>query len=243
MKTLLILYPFIGTTLGATLVFFLKNKINNKLKTILLGSAAGVMLASSFFSLLLPSIELSSDLNNLKWLPSSIGFLFGVLSLIILEKIFIKNKPTKSMMNMAIIIHNIPEGMAVGVAIASLLVNKNIITYASVLTLSLGIAIQNFPEGAIVSLSSKAKDKSKIKAFFDGVISGIVEPIACIITILFTTLITNILPFILSFASAAMIYVIIEELIPDAKSSKSKLLITSLTIGFIIMMILDVMLS
>lgn len=244
MKYILLgLYPFLGTILGASFVFFLKNKLNEKVERVMLGLASGVMLAASFFSLLLPSISLSEKLGNFSFFPPSFGFSLGIIAFVIIDKLIFKCRKTKYMMPLVVTLHNIPEGMAVGVSIASLLLNDSLLTYPSVLALSLGIAIQNIPEGAIISLTLKSQNEGKLKAFFVGSISGIVEPIATLLTIIFTNIITFILPYSLALASGAMVYVIIEELIPKAYDENSKLLTISFTIGFIIMMILDVMLG
>lgn len=240
---LLLMYPFLGTIIGSACVFFLKNKMNEKIEKIMLGFASGVMLAASIWSLLIPAIDLSSRLGKMSWIPASVGFLLGILLLILFEKIIYQKKDNSFMMPLAVTLHNIPEGMVIGVTVASLLFNNAQITYPSVLALSLGIAIQNLPEGAIISLTLKSKGMPKFKAFIVGALSGIVEPIASIITLLFMSVINMVLPYTLAFASGAMIYVIIEELIPDAYSKDSKLLIISLTIGFELMMILDVMLG
>lgn len=237
------LYPFIGTTIGSMFVFFMKDKLNQKIEKIMLSVASGVMLASAFFSLLVPSIELSKDLKNIMFIPPSIGFILGIMVFIIVEKIFIRKNKDKVMMPLVVTLHNIPEGMAVGVSIASLLINQNLIPYSSVLALSLGIALQNIPEGAIISLTLKTQGTNKFKAFFIGVFSGIVEPLASLITIIFTNAMHFILPYSLSFASSAMIYVIIEELLPGAYEEGSKRLILSFLFGFIVMMLLDIMLS
>lgn len=245
---IIILLPFFGTTIGSFLVYFLKNKMNDNIKKIMLGSASGVMVAASIWSLLLPSIDLSNKYKPFDWFPASLGFLLGVLILITVDRIFYKIRNSKkndkkSLMNLAITIHNIPEGMAVGVALASLILKNEQITYLNVLALSIGIAIQNIPEGAIVSLTLKAKKEKKTKAFLIGVLTGSVEPIAILITLFFSNFVSITLPYLLAFASGSMIYVVVEELLPDAHDENSKVSIISLTIGFIIMMILDVMLG
>lgn len=245
---LIIILPLLGTTIGSFFVFFLKNKMSENIQKIMSGFASGVMLAASIWSLLIPAIELSNDLKPFDWLPSTIGLSAGVIILILIDKlVYLLNKTKErnnnSLMTLAVTIHNIPEGMAIGVALASLLLNNEYITYTSVLTLTLGITIQNIPEGAIVSLALKARGKKKITSFLIGVLTGIVEPIAIILTLLFSKTVSNFLPYLLAFASGAMIYVIVEELIPDANDGKTKIATISLTIGFIIMMILDVMLG
>ena len=249
-----LLIPFIGTTLGSCMVFLMKNKINYKLEKILLGFAAGVMVAASIWSLLIPSIDMSQG--HIKWLPASLGFILGIIFLLILDNLIphlhiksreqegIKTKLGKSnMMVLAVTLHNIPEGMAVGVALAGT-ISGNTITMAGAIALSVGIAIQNFPEGAIISMPLKEEGNSKSKSFLYGLLSGIVEPIGGIITILLTSLVVPILPYLLSFAAGAMIYVVVEELIPESHVGRhSNLGTIGFSLGFIIMMILDIALG
>ena len=252
-----LLIPFIGTTLGACMVFLMKDKINHKLEKVLLGFAAGVMVAASVWSLLIPSIDMAKEQNLIAWLPATVGFILGILLLFILDNIIphlhlksnepegIKSKLEKTtMMVLAVTLHNIPEGMAVGVAIAGALTKNSTITMAGAIALSIGIAIQNFPEGAIISMPLKEEGKSKVKSFLYGTLSGIVEPLGGLITILLTSLVVPVLPYILAFAAGAMIYVVVEELIPQSQSGKhSNLGTIGFSIGFIIMMILDVALG
>ena len=252
-----LMIPFLGTTLGAGMVFLMKNKINNKLEKGLLGFASGVMIAASVWSLLIPSIEMSKEQNIIEWVPATIGFILGVLFLLLLDNIIphlhvnskepegIKSKFRKTtMMVLAVTLHNIPEGMAVGVALAGAISGNNSITLAGAIALSIGIGIQNFPEGAIISMPLKEEGNSKIKSFLYGTLSGIVEPIAGLITILITSIVVPILPYILSFAAGAMIYVVVEELIPESQTGKHTNLGTiGFSLGFIIMMILDIALG
>ena len=252
-----LLIPFIGTTLGAAMVFLMKNKINNKVEKTLLGFASGVMVAASVWSLLIPSIEMAEEENLISWLPATIGFILGILFLLVLDNIIPhlhiksndpegpKTKLGKSaMMVLAVTLHNIPEGMAVGVALAGARSGNSTITLAGAIALSIGIAIQNFPEGAIISMPLKEEGNSKSKAFMYGTLSGIVEPIGGLITILLTSLVVPILPYLLAFAAGAMIYVVVEELIPESQVGKhSNLGTIGFSIGFIIMMILDVALG
>ena len=254
--TIGLLIPFLGTSLGSLMVFLIKNKMNPKVEKLLLGFASGVMIAASIFSLIIPSIEMATSQNIIAYLPASIGFLLGMGFLLLLDSIIphlhngsenpegIKsNLKKKTMMVFAITLHNIPEGMAVGVIFAGALASKNI-SFASALALSIGIAIQNFPEGAIVSLPLAIEGKSKPKAFLIGVGSGIVEPIAAVITILLSQVMIPILPYLLSFAAGAMIYVVVEELIPESQNGKhSNIATIGVAIGFVLMMILDVALS
>jgi len=246
--------PFIGTTLGASMVFLMKNKINNKLEKILLGFASGVMVSASVWSLLIPSIDMAKEQNIILWIPATVGFVFGIIFLLVLDNIIphlhikskepegLKSKIGKStMMVLAVTLHNIPEGMAVGVALAGAISGNSSITIAGAIALSIGIAIQNFPEGAIISLPLKEEGNSKFKSFLYGTLSGLVEPLGGLITVLLTSLVVPILPYLLSFAAGAMIYVVVEELIPESQVGKhSNLGTIGFSIGFIIMMILDV---
>ena len=252
-----LLIPFIGTTLGASMVFLMKNKINIKIEKLLLGFAAGVMMAASVWSLMIPSINMAEEQNIAKWLPATIGFLLGIIFLLVLDNIIphlhlksdkpegMKAKLKKStMMVLAVTLHNIPEGMAAGVTLAGVMLGHTGITFAGTLALTIGIAIQNFPEGAIISMPLKGEGMSKTKAFLYGTLSGIVEPIAAIITILLTSAVVHILPYLLSFAAGAMIYVVVEELIPQAQVGEhSNIGTIGVAIGFIIMMILDIALG
>jgi ZIP family zinc transporter len=258
MKILIgLLVPFLGTTLGAGMVYLLKDKLNSKIEKILLGFASGVMVAASIWSLLIPSIEMAQEQKTIAWLPASIGFILGILFLLILDNVIphihFKSKEQEgpksklkktTMMVLAVTLHNIPEGMAVGVALAGALSKNSGITIAGAIALAIGIAIQNFPEGAIISMPLKEEGMSKSKSFLYGTASGIVEPIGGAITILLTSLVVPILPYLLSFAAGAMMYVVVEELIPDSQIGKhSNIGTIGFTIGFIIMMILDVALG
>lgn len=252
-----LLIPFLGTTLGAATVFLMKNKMNSKIEKLLLGFASGVMIAASIWSLLMPSIEMAENQNIISWVPAAVGFLLGILFLLILDSIIphlhlnsnepegIKAKLKKTtMLVFAVTLHNIPEGMAVGVTFAGALIGNAGITMAGAFALAIGIAIQNFPEGAIISMPLKSEGISKWKAFIYGTLSGIVEPIGAIITILLTNAVVPILPYLLSFAAGAMIYVVVEELIPEAQSGEhSNIATIGVAIGFVIMMILDVALG
>ena len=255
--TIGILIPFIGTSLGAAMVFVLKDKMSEKLQKGLTGFAAGVMVAASFWSLLVPALEQSSTLGNLSFLPAAIGFLVGVGFLLFLDEVTPhihldnteegpkENRLSRSMkLIVAVTLHNIPEGMAVGVVYAGWLNGNSSITYFGALALALGIAIQNFPEGAIVSMPLRAEGMTKWKTFVYGVLSGLVEPIGSIITILFATQVVPLLPYFLSFAAGAMMYVVVEELIPEMSEGKHTNIGTVLfSLGFVTMMILDVALG
>ena len=255
--TLGLLIPFLGTTLGSAMVFLMKNKINVKVEKLLLGFASGVMIAASIWSLLIPSIDMAGEQNVIAWIPASVGFLLGVLFLLVLDKIIphlhidnrkpegVKAKFKKTtMIVLAVTLHNIPEGMAVGVTFAGALIGNAGITMSGAFALAIGIAIQNFPEGAIISMPLKSEGKSKLKAFWYGTLSGIVEPIGAIITIALTNVVTPILPYFLSFAAGAMIYVVVDDLVPEYQTGEHTDLGTiGVAIGFVIMMILDVALG
>lgn len=249
--------PFLGTMLGSAMVFFMKNKINHRIEKLLLGFAAGVMIAASIWSLMMPSIEMAEEQGKVAWIPAVIGFLLGVVFLLALDSLIphlhlkndkpegLKSKLKKTtMMMLAVTLHNIPEGMAVGVTFAGVMIGNTGITIAGTIALAVGIAIQNFPEGAIISMPLKSQGISKTKAFLYGTLSGIVEPIGAIITMLLTSVIVPILPYLLSFAAGAMIYVVVEELIPESQSGEhSNIGTIGVTIGFSIMMVLDVALG
>ena len=252
-----ILIPFLGTTLGSACVFFMKRSLGDLVQRSLAGFAAGVMVAASIWSLLIPAIEQSEDLGKLSFLPAFIGFWVGVLFLLLLDRLIPhlhigsdraegpKSKLGRTtMMVLAVTLHNIPEGMAVGVVYAGFLAGNSQITAASALALSLGIAIQNFPEGAIISMPLKAEGESKSKAFLGGVLSGIVEPVGAVLTLLAAQFVILALPYFLSFAAGAMLYVVVEELIPEMSQGRhSNLGTVFFTIGFSVMMVLDVALG
>ena len=239
------------------MVFLMKNKINEKVEKILLGFAAGVMVAASVWSLLIPSIDMAEEQKIVAWLPATVGFLLGIIFLLVLDSIIphlhlksekpegMKSKLKKTtMMVLAVTIHNLPEGMAVGVAFAGAISGSSGITIAGAIALAIGIAIQNFPEGAIISMPLKSEGMSKSKAFLYGTLSGIIEPIGSVITIALTSLVVPILPYLLSFAAGAMIYVVVEELIPESQiGDHSNIGTIGFAIGFIVMMILDVALG
>lgn len=252
-----ILIPFLGTSLGAACVFFMKRALSDSVRRALTGFAAGVMVAASVWSLLIPAIEQSADLGRWSFLPAAVGFWIGILFLLILDHV-IPHLHQKSgqvegprsqlkhttMMVLAVTLHNIPEGMAVGVVYAGFLSGSTQITAAGALALSLGIAIQNFPEGAIISMPLRAEGVSKGKAFRDGVLSGIVEPIGAVLTILAARLIVPALPCLLSFAAGAMLYVVVEELIPEmSQGAHSNLGTIFFATGFSLMMALDIALG
>ena len=252
-----LLIPFMGTVLGSGMVFLMKNKIGAKTEKILLGFASGVMIAATVWSLIIPSINMAEEQGKIAWVPAAIGFLLGIVFLLVLDSVVphlhletdkpegVKSHLKKTtMMLLAVTLHNIPEGMAVGVTFAGALIGNTGITVAGAIALACGIAIQNFPEGAIVSMPLKSEGLSKSRAFLYGTLSGIVEPIAAIITILLANTIIPILPYLLSFAAGAMIYVVVEELIPESQAGEhSNIGTIGVAIGFVIMMILDVALG
>ena len=252
-----ILIPFAGTTLGAACVLFMKNTLGVSIHRALAGFAAGVMVAASIWSLLIPSIEQSEHLGIFSFLPAFVGFWIGVLFLLALDDLIphlhvgsneaegLKSKLNRTtMMVLAVTLHNIPEGMAVGVMYAGFLAGNTQITAASALALSIGIAIQNFPEGAIISMPLCSEGMSKKKAFICGVLSGVVEPVGGFITILIAGIITPVLPYLLSFAAGAMMYVVIEELIPESQNGEhSNIGTIGAAVGFALMMVLDIALG
>ena len=244
-----ILIPFLGTSLGSSFVFFMRKNMNAKFQKLTVGFAAGVMIAASIWSLILPSVEMAENQGKTPWLPATVGFLFGVLFLILIGKIaerFEKKENGKklNMLLFSVTLHNIPEGMAVGVCFAGFLSGNAGIELLEAMLLAIGIAIQNIPEGAIISMPMKMQGASKVKSFIYGVLSGIVEPIAAVITIALINVVVPLLPYLLSFAAGAMIFVVVEELIPEMHSGKKSVLgAIGVTIGFLVMMILDIALG
>ncbi len=258
MKVLIgIMIPFAGTALGAACVFLLRRELKKGVQRALTGFASGVMVAASIWSLLVPAMDQSQGLERLSFLPACAGFWLGILFLLFLDSIIphlhmyaekaegIRSGFQKTtMMILAVTLHNIPEGMAVGVVYAGFLSGNASITAGGALALALGIAIQNFPEGAIISMPLCAEGKSKGKAFLDGVLSGAVEPIGAALTILAAGLIVPAMPYLLSFAAGAMIYVVVEELIPEMSSGEhSNIGVIMFAFGFTLMMALDVALG
>lgn len=244
-----ILIPFLGTSLGSSMVFFMKKDMSSSFKKMIVGFAAGVMIAASVWSLILPSVEMAENQGVISWIPAAVGFAFGVLFLILINKIAQKleekgDGKKLNMLTFSVTLHNIPEGMAVGVCFAGFLAGNAGIALLEAVVLAIGIAIQNIPEGAIISMPLKMKGMSKKKAFLKGVLSGIVEPIAAMITVLLINIVVPVLPYLLSFAAGAMIYVVAEELVPEMhEGKKSSLGVIGVTIGFIVMMVLDIVLG
>ena len=248
-----ILIPFLGTTLGAACVFFMKHSLSDSVQRALTVFAAGVMVAASVWSLLIPAMEQSADMGKFFFLPAALGFWGGILFLLLLDRIIPHlhrnskeaegpksrlRRTTK--MVLAVTLHNIPEGMAVGVVFAGSLSGGGQITMAGALALSIGIAIQNFPEGAIISMPLRSEGMKKSKAFLGGVLSGVVEPIGAVLTLLVAQFVVPALPYLLSFAAGAMIYVVVEELIPEMSLGKhSNIGTVFFAVGFSVMMILD----
>ena len=253
---IVLMIPFAGTALGSMMVFFMRGKVNPKLEKTLLGFAAGVMIAASVWSLLIPTIEMS-EAQGVAWFPAAIGFCLGVLFLLIIDTLvphlhLDTDKPEgmksgfsrTTMMMLAVTIHNIPEGMAVGVTYAGAALGNTSITLTGALALSIGIAIQNFPEGAIISMPLRSEGMKRGRAFFCGILSGIVEPLGGFLTIMLTAQIIPFLPYLLSFAAGAMFYVVVEELIPESQSGEhSNMGTIGAGLGFALMMVLDVALG
>lgn len=249
--------PFLGTTLGAASVLFLRKNLNIALQRALTGFAAGVMVAASIWSLLIPAMEQAGHMGQWAFVPAASGFWLGVLFLLALDRVVPHLHQNSSepegprvalkrttMLVFAVTLHNIPEGMAVGVVFAGCLAEDSTITMAGALALSLGIAIQNFPEGAIISMPLKAEGMKKSRAFLYGVLSGVVEPAAALLTLLAAGLVVPILPYLLSFAAGAMVYVVVEELVPEMSAGRhSNLGTVFFALGFTVMMALDVALG
>ncbi len=255
--TIGLLLPFLGTMLGSACVFLIRKAMPQRLQKLLTGFAAGVMVAASVWSLLIPSIEMTGKTGFMSILPGIVGFLIGILFLLFLDEIIPhqhidsnESEGPKSRISrtaklvFAVTLHNIPEGMAVGVALAAAMDHSSYLPMAGAVALSLGIAIQNLPEGAIVSMPLRSAGNTKWKSFLMGTLSGVVEPIGAILTILLASIVLPILPYLLSFAAGAMMYVVVEELIPETQEGKhSNLGTIGFAIGFLLMMTLDVLLG
>ena len=250
----ILLIPFWGTSLGAAMVLYKKKQMNRNVEKMLLGFAAGVMIAASVWSLLLPAIDMTEEQGGIVWLPAAAGFLLGIGFLLLLDSLVphlhldsenpegVKSDFQKTtMLVLAVTLHNLPEGMAVGVTVAGAMMGNTGITMAGALALAVGIAIQNFPEGAIISMPLRSVGASRRKAFLYGVLSGVVEPIGAVITILLAEQVVPILPYLLAFAAGAMIYVVVDELVPESQSGKHTNIGTiGAAVGFVLMMVLDV---
>lgn len=252
-----LLIPLLGTSLGSTMVLFMRKKLNERVEKMLLGFASGVMIAASVWSLLIPAIDMADEQKIIAWVPASVGFLAGMAFLLLLDSIIphlhrnsdepegIHAKlPKTIMLVFAVTLHNLPEGMAVGVTFAGAMMENTGITFAGAMALAIGIAIQNFPEGAIISMPLHAEGMSKGRSCWYGILSGVVEPVGALATILLAKQVVPILPYLLAFAAGAMIYVVVEELIPESQNGKhSNLGTVGAAIGFTLMMILDVALG
>lgn len=252
-----LIIPFAGTVLGAACVFFLERGITDFMQRLLLGFAGGVMVAASVWSLLIPSLDMASSMGHFAFIPALVGFVLGVLFLFLLDTITPhlhaaaqnpegpRSKLSRTMMLVfAVTLHNIPEGMAVGVVFAGMLSGASTVTGAAAFALAIGIAIQNFPEGAIISMPLRTEGNGRLRSFFYGVLSGAVEPVAAVITILLSGVVQVALPYLLSFAAGAMVYVVIEELIPEAtRDEKTNICTLGFSAGFALMMVLDVALG
>ncbi len=252
-----VLLPFFGTALGAATVFLLKNKLNGKIQKFLLGFASGVMIAASVWSLIIPAAELSAEAGQPQWLPPAIGVAIGMIALFVLDSVIPHQHSSASspegkkstlgknkLLFISVTLHNAPEGMAIGAVFAGLLASGAPISIAAAFSLSIGIALQNFPEGAIISLPLKADGMTKARSFLYGASSGIVEPIAAGLTIALSALVLPVLPYLLAFAAGAMLYVVVEELIPESQEGEhSNIATVGFLLGFVIMMVLDMALG
>lgn len=252
-----LMITLLGTMLGSAFVFFMKEEMSVQLQKLLLGFASGVMVAASVWSLLIPAMEMESKGGFWSVVPAAVGFLIGIGFLLLIDELtphlhFDTDKPEgmrahlskTAMLALAVTIHNLPEGMAVGVVFAGAGDSAAHISLASAISLSLGIAIQNIPEGAIISMPMRAAGNSRRKSFLLGTLSGVVEPLGAIAVILLASLLTPALPYMLAFAAGAMFYVVVEELIPEASSGQhSNLSTIGFAIGFVLMMVLDVVMG
>ncbi|WP_077597973.1 ZIP family metal transporter [Olsenella urininfantis] len=254
-----ILVPFLGTTLGAATVFFMRGSLDRMVQRALTGFAAGVMVAASIWSLLVPAMDESAAMGRLAFIPAVVGFWAGILFLQLLDAIIphlhlgegdrepegVKSGLQRTtLMVLAVTLHNLPEGMAVGVVYAGWLTGDSNVTAAGAFVLALGIAIQNFPEGAIISLPLRSEGASRTRSFLGGFLSGVVEPVGAVLTIIAARSVTPLLPYLLSFAAGAMIYVVVEELIPEmSEGEHSNVGVLMFALGFTLMMALDVALG
>lgn len=252
-----LLIPFAGTTFGSAMVFCMRKMMDKKLEKMLLGFASGVMIAASVWSLLIPAIDMAQEQQRIAWVPATVGFLGGMAFLLTLDSLIPhlhleSSQPEgveadlkkTTMLVLAVTLHNIPEGMSVGVTFAGALLGNTGITMAGAFTLAVGIAIQNFPEGAIISMPLRGEGMSRLRAFVYGSLSGVVEPVAAAVTIMLAKHIVVALPYLLAFAAGAMIYVVVEELVPESQAGEhSNIGTIGVAAGFVIMMILDVALG
>ena len=256
-EVIILMIPFLGTSLGAAMVFFMRAKRNLRLDKFLMGFASGVMIAASVWSLLIPAIEMAGEQGKNAWLPAAVGFLAGVGFLLLLDSLVphlhMENRKPEgvktdlqktTMLVLAVALHNLPEGMAVGVALAGAILESTGMSMAGALALAIGIGIQNFPEGAIISMPLRNTGISRPKAFWYGVLSGVVEPVGAVVTVLLAEQVVRVLPYLLAFAAGAMIYVVVDELIPEAQTGEHNNIGTiGVSVGFVLMMVLDVALG
>lgn len=252
-----LMIPLAGTTAGAACVYLMKERMPDKLHKLMLGFAAGVMVAASIWSLIIPAMDMASDMGGMRVVPAVVGFALGIAFLLLLDKVTPHQHPDSltpegprnrlsrtSRLALAVTIHNIPEGMAVGVTLAAAIESSSYITMAAAMALSVGIAVQNFPEGAIVSMPLRAAGNSRHRAFTIGALSGLVEPVAGAVTMLLAAQLLPAMPYLLSFAAGAMMYVVVEEVIPETQHGKhSDLGTIGFAIGFMLMLVLDVVLG
>lgn len=252
-----LLLPFFGTTAGAACVFFLRKQIGINLQRVFTGFAAGVMIAASVWSLLIPAMDMSADMGKMAFFPALTGFLLGILFLLFMDSLIPhlhvgsehpegkrSSLGRTTMLMLAVTIHNLPEGAACGAILAGVMNGDGAVTMAGAITLSIGIAIQNFPEGAIISLPLRSEGNSRGKSFLMGALSGIVEPFGAALAIVLASVVTPILPYLLAFAAGAMVYVVVEELIPEASEGEhSNMGTIAFAVGFALMMVLDVALG
>lgn len=252
-----LILPFLGTSLGAACVFLVKKELKAEIQKAFLGFASGVMVAASVWSLLIPAMEMSEGMGRFAFFPAAVGFAAGIAFLLAMDKVVPhlhlgceENEGPKcslkktTMLVLAVTLHNIPEGLSAGAVFAGVISGNETVTLAGAFALSIGIAIQNFPEGAIISMPLRGAGISRIRAFAYGSLSGIVEPVAGVVTLLLASYVDPVLPYLLAFAAGAMIYVVVEELIPEASEGEhSNLATITFALGFLIMMILDVALG
>ena len=252
-----LMIPFLGTVLGSACVFFMKRELKPLVQKAFLGFASGVMVAAAVWSLLIPAMDMSEGMKKLAFVPAAVGFLLGIGFLLLMDRAVphlhlgsdeaegpkVALKKT-TMLVLAVTLHNIPEGLSAGAVFAGALAGNETVTIAGAFALAIGIAIQNFPEGAIISMPLRGAGAGRGKAFLYGTLSGIVEPLAGLVTLLLASRITPALPYLLAFAAGAMIYVVVEELIPEASEGEhSNIGTIAFALGFTLMMILDVALG
>lgn len=254
---IIVMMPFVGTTLGAACVFFQKEATPLAIRKALMGFAAGVMVAASVWSLLIPSMEFNASSEESRVVPAALGFFMGIMFLLLLDRFTPhqhidsnesegpKSRLSKtSKLALAVTIHNIPEGIAIGITLAGAMEESAYISMSGALALAIGLAVQNFPEGAIVSMPMRELGNSRRRSFAIGTLSGFVEPVAAVATIVLASLVSHVFPYLLAFGAGAMMYVVVEELIPETSQGRhSNLGTVGFAIGFVLMMVLDVVLG